>query len=281
MSTIWWSPRRMSAKPSSSNFTRAAAVARDGFSPFANLTIVVRQVAAEAWAGGEHGSKVNPMACGSASIAPGTRGGMPARTNMAGSCRGLKIRAELMKQLKQAAVSKIVIERPHKVSCDIQSARPGGDRQEGRRHREAAQEVAELTESDVVINIVEIRSRSSTLSFAESIAQQLERRVVRRAMKRAVQSTMRLGAGGIRINARAPGRRRDRPHGGYWEKGAYARAGVDYGSPPPLRTAPAASRCGSSRVRFWSTTRWRRTRRWRKARPASAPRCGLTVRRWD
>ena len=62
--------------------------------------------------------------------------------------------------------------------------------------------VAELTDSDVVINIVEIRKPELDAQLvAESIAQQLERRVAfRRAMKRAVQSAMRLGAGGIRIN---------------------------------------------------------------------------------
>jgi small subunit ribosomal protein S3 len=62
--------------------------------------------------------------------------------------------------------------------------------------------VAELTDSDVVINIVEIRKPELDAQLvAESIAQQLERRVAfRRAMKRAVQSAMRLGAEGIRIN---------------------------------------------------------------------------------
>ena len=62
--------------------------------------------------------------------------------------------------------------------------------------------VAELTKSDVVINIVEIRKPELDAQLvAELIAQQLERRVAfRRAMKRAVQSAMRLGAGGIRIN---------------------------------------------------------------------------------
>ena len=62
--------------------------------------------------------------------------------------------------------------------------------------------VVELTDSDVVINIVEIRKPELDATLvAESIAQQLERRVAfRRAMKRAVQSAMRLGAEGIRIN---------------------------------------------------------------------------------
>jgi small subunit ribosomal protein S3 len=54
----------------------------------------------------------------------------------------------------------------------------------------------------VVINIVEIRKPEVEATLvADSIAQQLERRVAfRRAMKRAVQSAIRLGAQGIRIN---------------------------------------------------------------------------------
>jgi small subunit ribosomal protein S3 len=62
--------------------------------------------------------------------------------------------------------------------------------------------VAQLTNSDVVLNIIEIRKPELDAQLvAESIAQQLERRVAfRRAMKRAVQSAMRLGAEGIRIN---------------------------------------------------------------------------------
>ncbi len=53
-----------------------------------------------------------------------------------------------------------------------------------------------------MINIVEIRKPEIDAQLvADSIAQQLERRVAfRRAMKRAVQSAMRLGAQGIRIN---------------------------------------------------------------------------------
>ena len=63
-------------------------------------------------------------------------------------------------------------------------------------------QVAKLTKSEVAINIVEVRKPEVDATLvAESIAQQLERRVAfRRAMKRAVQSAMRLGAEGIRIN---------------------------------------------------------------------------------
>src|SRR6476469_7164531 len=116
----------------------------------------------------------------------------------------VKIREELHKALKQAAVSKIVIERPHKkCRVTIQSARPGvviGKK--GADIEKLRKKVADLTDSDVVLNIVEIRKPELDAQLvAESIAQQLERRVAfRRAMKRAVQSAMRLGAGGIRIN---------------------------------------------------------------------------------
>ena len=116
----------------------------------------------------------------------------------------LKIRRELMKLLKQAAVSKIVIERPHrKCRVTVHSARPGiviGKK--GADIDKLKKAVSRMTDAEVVINIVEIRKPELDAQLvAESIAQQLERRVAfRRAMKRSVQSAMRLGAEGIRIN---------------------------------------------------------------------------------
>ena len=116
----------------------------------------------------------------------------------------MAIRAALMKTLKQAAVSKIVIERPHKkCRVTIHSARPGvviGKK--GADIDKIRKSVAKMTTSEVVINIVEVRKPEVDATLvADSIAQQLERRVAfRRAMKRAVQSAMRLGAEGIRIN---------------------------------------------------------------------------------
>src|SRR5437660_542655 len=114
------------------------------------------------------------------------------------------MRKEVHRQLRQAAVSRIVIERPHrKCRVTVQSARPGvviGKK--GADIEKLRKTVAALTQSDVVINIVEIRKPELDAQLvAESIAQPLERRVAfRRAMKRAVQSAMRLGAQGIRIN---------------------------------------------------------------------------------
>ena len=116
----------------------------------------------------------------------------------------MKIREVLMKDLKQAAISRIVIERPHKkCRVTIHSARPGvviGKK--GADIDKIRKTVAALTASEVVINIVEVRKPEVDATLvADSIAQQLERRIAfRRAMKRAVQSAMRLGAEGIRIN---------------------------------------------------------------------------------
>src|ERR1700760_653467 len=115
----------------------------------------------------------------------------------------IKIREELMKQLKQAAVSKIIIERPHKkCRVTIHSARPGvviGKK--GADIEKLKSDVQKYTADEVHLNIVEIRKPEiDSKLVAENIAQQLERRVAfRRVMKRAVQTAMRLGALGIRI----------------------------------------------------------------------------------
>ena len=63
-------------------------------------------------------------------------------------------------------------------------------------------DIGNITEGDVSINILEIKKPElDSQLVADNIAQQLERRVAfRRAMKRAVQSAMRLGALGIRVN---------------------------------------------------------------------------------
>lgn len=116
----------------------------------------------------------------------------------------LKIRDTLMRDLRQAGVARVVIERPHKkCRVTIHSARPGviiGKK--GADIEKLKTKIARMTSSEVVVNIVEVRKPEVDAQLvAESIAQQLERRVgFRRAMKRAVQSAMRLGALGIRIN---------------------------------------------------------------------------------
>ncbi len=115
----------------------------------------------------------------------------------------MAIRKMLMDTLKQAAISKVVIERPHKkCRVSIHSGRPGvviGKK--GADIDKLRKQIAKMTDSEVAINIVEVRKPEVDATLvAESIAQQLERRVAfRRAMKRAMQSAMRLGAEGIKV----------------------------------------------------------------------------------
>ncbi|MEQ8806445.1 MAG: 30S ribosomal protein S3 [Rhodospirillales bacterium] len=116
----------------------------------------------------------------------------------------IKIRKMLKDRLHQAGVSKIIIERPaKKARVTIHTARPGvviGKK--GADIEKLRREVAAMTASEVHLNIVEIRKPEIDAQLvAENVAQQMERRVsIRRAMKRAVQSALRLGAEGIRIN---------------------------------------------------------------------------------
>jgi len=116
----------------------------------------------------------------------------------------IKIRDMLMRRLKQAAVSKILIERPHKkCRVSIHTARPGvvvGKKGADMLKLRAA--VSKMTTSEVSLHLVEIRKPEIDAQLvADGIAQQLERRIsFRRAMKRAVQAALRTGAGGIRIN---------------------------------------------------------------------------------
>jgi small subunit ribosomal protein S3 len=116
----------------------------------------------------------------------------------------LKIRDRVLNMRSQAGISKVVIERPHKkCRITVHTARPGiliGKK--GSDIEKLRSELSSMTESEVQVNIVEVRKPEvDAVLVAEGIAQQLERRVAfRRAMKRAVQSAMRLGALGIRIN---------------------------------------------------------------------------------
>jgi small subunit ribosomal protein S3 len=115
----------------------------------------------------------------------------------------LKMRKFIMETLPQAAISKVVIERPAKLCrVSIYAARPGviiGKK--GADIEKLRSQLAKMTSSDVKLNIVEIRKPEIDAKLvAQGIADQLVRRVAfRRAMKRAVQSALRLGAEGIKI----------------------------------------------------------------------------------
>jgi small subunit ribosomal protein S3 len=165
----------------------------------------------------------------------------------------LKLRHRLKTRLRGAGVSRIVIERPaKKPRVTIHAARPGvviGKK--GADIEVLRKDLAKLAGAEVSLNIVEIRKPEIDATLvAENIAQQLERRVAfRRAMKRAVQSAMRLGAGGIRINCagRLGGAEIARME--WYREGRVPlhtlRADIDYG------TATAKTTYGTCGVKVW------------------------------
>merc|ERR1712058_225712 len=114
-----------------------------------------------------------------------------------------QVRQYLTKQLKNASLSKIVIERPAKsIRVTIHTARPGvviGKK--GEDVGKLRNYVSKLAGVPAQINIAEVRKPELDGQLvADSISSQLERRVMfRRAMKRAVQNAMRQGAKGIKI----------------------------------------------------------------------------------
>ena len=116
----------------------------------------------------------------------------------------IRMREFIKREARQAGVSRVIIERPHKkCRVTIHTARPGviiGKK--GADIEVLRRKLAKMTDSELHLNIVEVRKPELDAQLvAENIAQQLERRVsFRRAMKRGVQNTMRMGAQGIRVN---------------------------------------------------------------------------------
>ena len=115
----------------------------------------------------------------------------------------LDVRAYIARQLAQASVSRIDIERPAQTArITIHTARPGivigkkGEDVDRLRH-----DLARRMDVPVHINVEEIRKPElDALLVAQNIAQQLERRVRhQRAMRRVMQNAMRLGAEGIKV----------------------------------------------------------------------------------
>jgi len=115
----------------------------------------------------------------------------------------LDVRAYIARQLAQASVSRIDIERPAQTArITIHTARPGiviGKKGEDVERLRA--ELYRMMRVPVHINVEEVRKPEvDALLVAQNVAQQLERRVqFRRAMRRVIQNAMRLGAKGIKV----------------------------------------------------------------------------------
>ena len=115
----------------------------------------------------------------------------------------IKVREYLKGKLKNASVSRVLIERPAKnARITIFSARPGvviGKK--GEDIESLKGELQKMLGVPVHVNIEEVRKPEVDAQLiADSISQQLQKRIMfRRAMKRAMQNAMRLGALGIKI----------------------------------------------------------------------------------
>ena len=165
----------------------------------------------------------------------------------------LQVREFIQKRLKDAAVSRVQIERPAKTAqITIHSARPGiviGKK--GEDIDRLRREVTDLLGVPTNINVAEIRKPELDAKLvAENVSQQLERRIMfRRAMKRAVGNAMRLGAEGIKIfvSGRLNGAEIARSE--WYREGRVPlhtlRADVDYG------TAEAHTTYGVIGIKVW------------------------------
>jgi len=166
----------------------------------------------------------------------------------------VKIREHLKNKLKDAAVSRIEIERAaNRVNVTIHTAKPGMVIGKGGSEVEILRsDLAKISGGKKVhINISEIKqSDLDAILVAESIAQQLERRTsFRRAMKQAIQRSMRAGAKGIKtsVSGRLGGAEIARTEG--YSEGTVPlhtlRADIDYG------TAEAHTTYGRIGVKVW------------------------------
>src|SRR5438552_2721158 len=147
------------------------------------------------------------------------------------------IRKLLSKGMERAGISKVEIERTRdRVRVDIHTARPGIVI--GRRGAEADRirgELEKLTGKQVQLNILEVTTPEiDAQPVAQGVAEQLSGRVAfRRAMRKAIQTSMRSGAKGVRIqcSGRLGGAEMSRSE--FYREGRVPlhtlRADIDYG----------------------------------------------------
>ena len=115
----------------------------------------------------------------------------------------LEIKKYIEEKLASASISKVIIERAaKKLRLTVYSSRPGiiiGKK--GADIESLKNKLTEMSKLEVYLDIKEIRKPEVEAKLvAENIASQLEKRIsFRRAMKKAVQSSMRLGAKGVKV----------------------------------------------------------------------------------
>jgi len=165
----------------------------------------------------------------------------------------MNARNYLFEELKNAAISRVDIERPARnAKVTIHSARPGviiGKK--GSDIDDLRKKLSKILGVPAHVNIAEVKKPElDAILVAAGVAQQLERRVMfRRAMKRAVQNAMRAGAEGIKVTVagRLGGAEIARTE--WYREGRVPlhtfRADIDYG------TARAQTTYGVIGVKVW------------------------------
>ena len=165
-----------------------------------------------------------------------------------------RIRDLLTKELVRGAVSRVEIERigDKKVQIDIHTARPGvvigrsGAEVDRLRHL-----LEDLTGREIKLNVVEVKGPETDAQLlAQGIADQLQGRVsFRRALKRAVQTAIKAGAQGVRVQASGRLGGSDMGRREWYREGRVPlhtlRADVDFG------TATARTTVGAIGVKVW------------------------------
>ena len=165
----------------------------------------------------------------------------------------VQARQFLMQKLKQAAVSEVLIQRPaDNAHIVIRCARPGiAIGRKGEDVEKLREEMATRMGVPVHISIEEVRKPELEAKLVgESIASQLEKRVMfRRAMKRAVQSAMKAGAKGIKVQVSGRLGGADIARSEWYREGRVPlhtlRADVDYG------VARAETTYGTIGIKVW------------------------------
>jgi len=165
----------------------------------------------------------------------------------------LKIREDIKKQFYHAGIAQVDIDRASdRAKITIHTARPGiiigrkGAEIEGLRKK-----IEAMTKKRIFININEIRKPDLVAQLvAENVAAQLLRRIsFRRAMKKAIQSTMKGGGLGIRINCKGRLAGAEMARSEWFREGRVPlhtlRANIDYG------LAVAHTKYGAIGIKVW------------------------------
>lgn len=164
-----------------------------------------------------------------------------------------KIRKFLDSQRREAAISRVLIERtPKRTEVKIYTAKPGIIIGHGGEDiTKLRNKLSKLTDEDVYVSIIEVKNPDlSAQLVAEQIAEQIEARApFRSAQKRAIRNTMKAGAKGIKtaVSGRLGGAEMARTEG--YVEGTVPlhtiRADIDFA------TAEADTTYGKIGVKVW------------------------------